>query len=76
MKEVILMKKVNLWNDTFKIDLRVTDNPFQNQSLSRTEYFTGSLKGAIRYVLNLKEKGNVTASFYNSTGEYLKEIGR
>lgn len=69
------IESTNLWNDTFTIELTITENAYQNKKEHKTEKFSGSLKGAIRYVLNLNYKGNITAVFYASNGEYLKEIG-
>lgn len=66
---------MSLWDDVFTIEITVVENVFQNREVSFVETFEGSLKGAIRYVLNSNYKGNVTALFYNSKGEYIKELG-
>ena len=66
---------MSIWNDTFKIEITIMENPYQNKKTEYVEYFKGSLKGAIRHVFSLEAMGNITAVFYNSKGEYIKEIG-
>lgn len=68
---------MNLWNDTFKIEIRKSSDNRHEDDVEFQEYFTGSLKGAIRYFISKysKEKGHYVGSFYNSKNGWLKEIG-
>ena len=66
----------SLWSDTFTIEISVVGNP--GNEFKETIQYTGSLKGAIRYILRdyrKSVKGNINASFHNSNGDYIKEIG-
>ncbi|MGG4453783.1 hypothetical protein [Brevibacillus porteri] len=59
---------MNLWNDTFRIEL--------NLSSGRTvQQFKGSLKGVIRSVLRAGYRGHGAAGFYSGDGRFLNEIG-
>lgn len=60
---------MNLWNDTFTIIIDL--KPYGKISV----YYKGSLKGAIRKFLESFEGKRAVASFYNSKGEWIKEIG-
>lgn len=68
-----------MWNDTFTIEITVMGSPSHYPDVFKeTIEFTGSLKGAIRYVITdyrKKTKGNITAVFLTSKGDYVKEIG-
>lgn len=64
-------KPLTLWSNTFRIELKLTQ---YDSSGSVCKYFTGSLKSAIRSIINGSHKGNVVANFYTSNGCWLKEI--
>ena len=67
---------MSIWNDTFIINIIHSTNNFHGTKSETKDKFQGSLKGAIRYTLN--KYGNIQGyhviSFYNSKGEWLKEI--
>ncbi|MEC2296689.1 hypothetical protein P9266_18500 [Bacillus subtilis] len=67
-------KPLTLWNDTFRVELKLTQYDGSGSECNKTEYFTGSLKSAIRSIVNGNHKGNVVANFYTSNGRWLKEI--
>lgn len=69
-------KHISLWKDTFTIHASIDNRPLDE--IKETFQFEGSLKGAIRYLLNdyrRQKKGNICAVIHNSNGDYLKEIG-
>lgn len=72
-------KAINLWSDTFTIEISVIGSPQHHPDVFKESIrFTGSLKGAIRYVINDYRKtikGNITVVFLSSKGDYIKEIG-
>ncbi|ALA13232.1 hypothetical protein TSARBOMBA_200 [Bacillus phage TsarBomba] len=67
--------KKSLWNDTFKIDITFPARSYTDRSNVEALEFTGSLKGAIRMVMNDYGDRDFVANFYTSDNEWIKEIG-
>ncbi len=63
-----------LWNDSFRIELVITQFDSMGSERKETLYFKGSLKNAIYSILRGNRKGHVCADFYTSDGCWLKEI--
>ena len=68
------IQRRSLWDDTFTLQISITDKRFSSFTTTTSEEkYTGSLRDAIRYVL--KKFDTATVSFYTSDGTWLKEIG-
>ncbi|HHT7186894.1 TPA: hypothetical protein ACTZ5N_000102 [Bacillus cereus] len=65
---------MSLWKDTFRIELKFKDT-FKGNTRTETITYEGSLKSAIRHFFNEYKGVSVLANFYNSKGEWIKEVG-
>lgn len=72
------MRTKSIWNDTFTVEYSYLESDSSHFSLSQTKQYTetyiGSLKTLHRKVLNERRHGHASVNFYNSDGEWLKEI--
>lgn len=73
------MESKSIWNDTFTVEYSYwkyhenIPNPVENRE-TYTETFEGSLKALHRKVLSERRHGRASINFYNSNGEWLKNI--
>ncbi|PEA55193.1 hypothetical protein CON64_07280 [Bacillus pseudomycoides] len=63
---------MSLRNDTFKIELSFRER--NNKIKTKIVSYKGSLKSAIRRILEEYGSVHMAANFYNSKGTWLKEI--